>query len=34
MEELIKFTIHGNQEDPEGNAIGYKRTLNHSWRKV
>lgn len=28
----IKFTIDGNQEDPNGNPLGYKRTLNHSWR--
>lgn len=28
----IKFTINGNQDDPRGNPMGYKRTLNHSWR--
>ena len=26
------LVINGNQDDPEGNPIGYKRTLNHSWR--
>lgn len=29
----IDFTINGNQDDPSGNPMGYKRMLNHSWRK-
>ena len=28
----IKLIIQGNQENPKGNPLGYKRTLNHSWR--
>lgn len=28
---ILKFTIRGNQEDPEGNPIGFKRVLKGSW---
>lgn len=27
------FCIFGNQDDPKGNPMGYKRTLNHSWNE-
>ena len=28
----LKFTIYGNQENPDGNPIPFKRILNTQWR--